>query len=121
MGERNPNRLEVIYFEICRASRNEGLTLKEVFGEKPLPELLSEIPSDEEFKAKLESIEINSVTPAWREILVQINRGLGTGETRIESPNRVHVEHILPQNPRATALTEADISREEATALKRLS
>jgi hypothetical protein len=91
--------------------------VQEIFAREDLSAYLREIPSDTEFINKLENMEVLSVTPAWREILAQINSRLGTGETRVESPNRVHVEHILPQNPRATVLTESDVSMEEAAQL----
>lgn len=117
VGEKNPNRLEVIYSEMCKALRDRDATLVEIFGSSPLLDLLGEVPSDEEFGSKLKSAQISSITTAWREILVRLNHRMSTGETRIESPNRVHVEHILPQNPRATALTEAGISREYAATL----
>ena len=116
VGEKSANRLEAIYAEICRALRDSKGTLEEIFSED-LSAYLREIPSDTEFIYKLESMEILSITPAWREILARINSRLGTGETRVESPNRVHVEHILPQNPRATVLTESYVSMEEAAQL----
>ena len=117
VGEKSTNRLEVIYAEICKALRNSRGTLEEIFDREELSAYLREIPSDTEFIHKLENMEVLSITPAWREILTQINSRLGTGETRVESPNRVHVEHILPQNPRATVLTESYVSMEEAAQL----
>jgi hypothetical protein len=117
VGEKSTNRLEVIYAEICKALRRSSGTLQEIFDRGELSAYLREIPSDAEFTHKLENMEILSITPAWREILAQINSRLGTGETRVESPNRVHVEHILPQNPRATVLTESYVSMEEAAQL----
>src|SRR5215213_996900 len=116
VGEKSANRVEAIYAEICRALRDSRGTLEEIFKEE-LSAYLREIPSDEEFIHKLENMEILSITPAWREIIARINTRLGTGETRVESPNRVHVEHILPQNPRATVLTESFVSMEEAAQL----
>lgn len=117
VGEKNPNRLEIIYAEICKALRNSELPLAELFEREPLSQLLSEIPPDEEFRSRLEVMEISSINTAWREILVRINEKLSTGETRIESPNRVQVEHILPQTPRATVLTESNLSLEGAASL----
>lgn len=117
VGEKNPNRLEMIYAEICKALRNSKLSLAESFGSEPLSQLLSEVPSDDEFELRLGTMEISSISTAWREILVRINENLSTGETRIESPNRVQVEHILPQTPRATVLTESNLSMEEAASL----
>ncbi len=117
VGEKSTNRLEAIYAEICTALRSSRGGVKEIFGREELSAYLREIPSDTEFIHKLENMEVLSITPAWREILARINSRLGTGETRVESPNRVHVEHILPQNPRATVLTESYVSMEEAAQL----
>ena len=58
-----------------------------------------------------------SAEPAPNPPSCRINSRLGTGETRVENPTRVHVEHILPQNPRATVLTESRVSMEEAAQL----
>ena len=117
VGEKNPNRLEIIYAEVSRALHDTESSLSDLFDNKSLAQFLLEVPTDEEFRHKLESVEISSINTAWREILVRINERLSTGETKIESPNRVHVEHILPQNPRATVLTESELSTEEAAAL----
>jgi hypothetical protein len=88
-------------------------------GEDPWPHfqassIFDEIPNDEDFYSKLVSAEITTVTPAWREILAHLNRAFGAGEVRVDRPARVHVEHILPQSPKATALAEAGISQEQA-------
>jgi hypothetical protein len=117
VGERSSNRLEYIYAEICKALRNQERSLAEVLAKDELLASLREIPSDDEFVNKLETMEILSITPAWREILTQINSKLGTGETTVGGPSRVHVEHILPQTPRATVLTESYISVDEAARL----
>jgi hypothetical protein len=117
VGEKSTNRLEVIYSEICRALRQSTAPLEQIFTAEPLLQFLSEVPNDEEFIARLETLEILSVTPTWREILSLINSALGTGETRVERSGRVHVDHILPQNPRATVLTESGVSMDEAMRL----
>jgi hypothetical protein len=117
VGERSTNRLEVIYADICRVLRNPEPALELLFKSEPLSQFMLEIPSDEDFTDRLEKMEILSVTPAWREILTRINSSFGTGETRVETPNRVHVEHILPQHPRATVLTESGVSMDEAARL----
>jgi hypothetical protein len=109
--------LELIYAELCKALRDPEPTLEKIFRGEPLSQFLLEIPSNQEFIDKLERMEVLSVTPAWREILTRINSALGTGETRVETPSRVHVEHILPQHPRATALTESGVSMDEAARL----
>ncbi len=113
VGEKNPNLLEKIYAEICRAIRESKDPWKSIAESK----YMDDIPSDSEFIDKLKSMEISSITTAWREVLAKINRQMGTGETRIERGHRVHVEHIMPQSPRAVALQESGLSKEEAESL----
>lgn len=113
VGERNPNLLEAIYAEICKALRDSANPWDTIAKSR----LMDEVPSDDQFKEKLAAMEITSVTPAWREILAQLNAKLGTGETRIQRGGRVHVEHILPQKPRAVALQDSKLTKEEAQVL----
>ncbi len=107
--------LEVIYSELCAALRETDDALAEILTSKPLSDRMWEIPSDEEFRQKLQTMEISSVTPAWRQILSRLNSEMGTGETRPAGPDQVHVDHILPQNPSPTVLLESRFtSKEEA-------
>jgi hypothetical protein len=86
--------------------------LNEVFDAQEL----SQIPTDEEFKEKLEHMEIRTRVPAWRTILYKIYEGQGTGEMSIRGPDKVHIEHVLPQNPSVKALKECGFAtRDEAT------
>jgi Protein of unknown function (DUF1524) len=113
VGEKPPNLLEIIYSEMSKALRESHLPLEELFAAEPLASRMKEIPSDEEFKNKLQEMEIPSVTPVWRQILAQINYELGTRESRPEGPDLVHVDHILPQNPRPSVLIEAGFATKE--------
>jgi Protein of unknown function DUF262/Protein of unknown function (DUF1524) len=117
VGEKNPNHLERMYSEMSQMLREGGdpwSRLREFSA-------FAEIPSDDEFRAKLATAEIPSMTSAWREVLIHLNGVLGAGELRVDRPNRVHVEHILPQSPRASALAEAGMSPEQAArAINRL-
>ena len=78
---------------------------------------MEDIPYDREFETKLSDMEINATSPAWREFLSQVNTYMGTGETFILRDGRVHVEHILPQNPRAVTLQESNLTKDEALEL----
>lgn len=113
VGEKNPNLLETIYSDFCRIFRDESEPWKVIAESKHM----DDIPGDKEFSTKLANMEIPTVTQAWREFLAQLNSVLGTGETRIQRDGRVHVEHVLPQTPRAVALQEARLSIEEAAGL----
>lgn len=117
VGEKPPNLLEVIYSEMCTALRKSELTLDSLFSTEPLYNRMQEVPHDEAFIDKLRDMIIPSVTPVWREILSRINTEQGTGETKAEGPDLVHVDHILPQNPRPTVLVESGLSKEEASRL----
>jgi Protein of unknown function DUF262/Protein of unknown function (DUF1524) len=113
VGEKNPNRLEGLYAEICSILRQDNDPWTR-FRESTI---FNEVPDDEEFHSRLATIEIPTITSGWREVLVHLNRALGDGEARLDRPSRVHIEHILPQKPRATALTEAGMSPEQAANL----
>lgn len=114
VGEKNPNELEKMYAEISKILREEKDEPLKVIADSGW---LKNVPSDEEFSNKLESMDIVSVTPAWRQVLVRLNSAVSTGETRVESASKVHVEHVLPQSPRATALIESGMTKEDAEAL----
>ncbi len=80
-------------------------------------ELSKHALSDEEFAHNFSQIRINRVTETWRQILVQLNEKLATGETTVRDAKDVHVEHILPRNPTKRALEEARLSKEVANQL----
>jgi Protein of unknown function DUF262/Protein of unknown function (DUF1524) len=113
VGGKNPNRLEWLYSQMCAMLREE----KEPWARFKESDMFDEVPDDEEFRTRLATMEISTLTAGWREVLVHLNRDLGRGEARLDFPSRVHVEHILPQTPRATALTEAALTQEQAADL----
>jgi hypothetical protein len=110
VGEKNPSYLERMYAEMCLLFRQGG----DVWSRFRDTVLFDEVPDDEHFRTKLQTMEISTLTPGWREVLVGLNGALSDGEMRVERASRVHVEHILPQTPRAAALAEAGLSPEEA-------
>jgi len=103
VGERHTNDLEGMYGEICTSIRGGNGTLPEIFNAN----VLSLVPSDEVFREKLATMEIKARVSAWRSILTVIYNSEGTGETSISGSDKVHIEHILPQNPTPKALKEA--------------
>lgn len=115
VGEKNPNRLENIYEQICILLRKPEFDISTI---SRLPDL-TEIPDDSEFQFKLASAQTpTQINAAWREILVQYNDSLSTGETKIAATDKVHVEHILPLTFTAAVLDEAEITEIEANDLK---
>lgn len=114
VGEKNPNQLEKIYEKISSILRESNEPLFEI----QKMDGFKDIPSDEEFIAKIFKMEIPSpVNSAWRQILVQLNAMNSSGETKVENPRKVHVEHVLPQNPKAKTLVETALTQEEAASL----
>ena len=112
VGESNTNNLERIYANICTQIRNKSSSLNDVFG----AQVLSQIPTDEGFKEKLQRMEIRTRVPAWRTILYKIYEEQGTGETVIRGTDKVHIEHVLPQKASVKALKECGFAtRDEAT------
>lgn len=107
VGEKNPNQLEALYADLCKTIRdNPGRSVKELLSNN---DLFKDIPNDKEFAALFTNAQVNSVTTGWREILIKLNMMLSTGETKVESANKVHIEHILPQKPSAKVLNEAGL------------
>ncbi|MDA2918958.1 DUF262 domain-containing HNH endonuclease family protein [Desulfobacterota bacterium AH_259_B03_O07] len=112
VAEKNTNNLERVYARFCTRIREKNHSLSETFDASQL----SEVPNDEEFKEKVATMEIRPRVPAWRTILRMVNDHKGTGETSIRGEDRVHIEHVLPQNPRLKALKEAGFAtRDEAS------
>jgi hypothetical protein len=120
VGEKNPNLLENMYSDLCTKMRKNPLSSSKSVRFEDLikgSDLVKEIPRDKEFKELFAKVELNKVSPTWREVLVKINSVLSTGETEIADAQKVHVEHILPQKSRAKTLSEARLSSEEASEL----
>ena len=98
VGELNSGLLEREYGRLCEKIRerqdNGDVKLLEIVGD-----LSGMIPDDDEFRSRFAGQEILNVSKTWRTILVEIAEQSGTGETRINNPSKVHVEHVLPRNP----------------------
>ncbi len=117
VGNKNPNALEKVYAQIAQKIGIPRISTELVPATDDLPlsfpklaELLNElIPADKDFEKEFSELEVDSVTPTWREILVRLNDAYSTGETRIQGPDKVHVEHIFPQNPSTAALKESRV------------
>lgn len=69
---------------------------------------------DEDFARNFSGISVSNVSEVWRQILVQLNDELSTGETAVRDAQKVHVEHIFPQKPSEDALRESQIRGNEA-------
>ncbi len=52
--------------------------------------------SDADFARNFSEISISNVSEVWRQILIQLNDELSTGETAVQGARKVHVEHIFP-------------------------
>lgn len=113
VAELNPNQLEKSYGELCKVIRSHHADSPAKIN-AALINLFSEVPTDEEFCSRFSQIELNVVTNAWRTILIRLNDFVATGETRIEGPKKVHVEHIFPKNANTKAYQESEIKRDEA-------
>lgn len=70
--------------------------------------------SDEDFARNFSELSISNVSEVWRQILIQLNDKLSTGETTVRDAQKVHVEHIFPQKPDTNALRESQIRGKEA-------
>lgn len=73
--------------------------------------------SNEEFERNFTGVCVTSVSETWRQILIQLNEALSTGETDVKDAKNVHVEHVFPQKPSAEALREARLSKEAGESL----
>lgn len=114
VAELNPNQLEKSYGRLCVQIRQTA-QMSENNLDRMLKELFPEVPNDERFMQMFSQIELLNISNAWRQILIRINDFVGTGETRIEGPKKVHIEHIFPKNPSSKAYQEADILPSDQT------
>jgi hypothetical protein len=110
VGSRNPSSIEGVYFELSRIVREEENPWNLILNSKSLREIVN----DEEFSDDFSSTMVTVVTPAWREILSQINAVMSTGETFIHRGKQVHVEHIFPQKPSIEAFEESGIKKSDS-------
>ncbi len=112
VGEQKPVTLEKAYATFCSKIRKHPETIVDA-----IAQLGHFVPKDDEFKERFAQLDIETLSPTWREVLICLNNILASGETRVLGPDKVHIEHILPRNPSKTALIEADLTVEESTEL----
>ncbi len=110
VGARNPNQLDKAYAAICKELRSRDARLHAVV----LEELNKWVPDDEQFTLDFAALNVSTTGAAWRVVLMRLNEILGTGETRVEGPSKVHIEHVLPRHPSRAALNEARLEAEAA-------
>jgi hypothetical protein len=110
--------VESLYSEMCQGLRESDKPLNVLFNTEPLSSRSAEIPSDREFRYTLQQIEIETVTPQWRQLLSRLYYEAGPKETKPEGPHQVHVDHILPKSPTPAVYRESGITdRDEAAEL----
>ena len=109
IGQLKPVVLEKSYAAMCKELRQNPEQIKSAINK-----LGAAVPDDEKFAATFADLNIDHMNNAWREILIGLNNTVASGETRVNGPDKVHIEHILPRNPSKKALIEADLTTEEA-------
>ena len=103
------NDLERSYAQLARALKNKQRSVSEMLKTY----LDARSLSRGEFERNFSEVSVTSVSEVWRQILIQLNDQLSTGETTIGNAQRVHVEHIFPRNPSSEALRESQVSSKE--------
>jgi hypothetical protein len=104
IGSLENSKLENVVFEVARRLRSnqdfDGATVR-------FKELA---PSDAEFIEQFKNARVSRQSTA-RYILREIEHcKRRTGEVAVEAPDRVHLEHIYPQNPRQGSQWENHVS-----------
>lgn len=113
VAERNPNQLEISFNNAAKAIRENKNTIDEIV-KNLVTEL--ELPNDPDARQILANKLISTPSVQWREVLARINKSVSTGEI-VDDRKKVHIEHILSQNPNDKALKEAKLTMEEAQEL----
>lgn len=103
------NDLERSYAQLARALKSKQKSAAEILE----VHLSVHSLSDEDFSRNFSEVSISNVSEVWRQILIQLNDKLSTGETTVRDAQKVHVEHIFPQNPSTNALRESQIRYKE--------
>jgi len=103
------NDLERSYAQLARDLRNVRRNVSEIL----LVHLSAHALSDEDFERNFSEISVPTVSEVWRQILIQLNDRLATGETIIRDAQKVHMEHIFPRNPSVDALRESQVPTKE--------
>lgn len=110
------NELEKSYAQFARSVRENKGTTVELLSR----ELSRHALTDEDFSKNFSEILVSRISDTWRQILIQLNERLSTGETSVRDAQSVHVEHILPKSPYKRALQEAglnNLSKDEVASL----
>jgi len=108
IADGNANTLEREYQAACNLIR-EGVGVRQALRER----LGDVMPSDTEFRSAISKVRMAKVDPAWRRILVELNREVSTGETEVLGPKAVQVEHIMPQVRNEAWLADKLMSEEK--------
>lgn len=105
------NDLDGSYARLARDLKNTRKDISEVLD----THLSVHALSDADFARNFSEISISNVSEVWRQILIQLNDELSTGETAVQGARKVHVEHIFPQNPNVDALRESQFRTKEVS------
>jgi hypothetical protein len=117
---RSPSELETAYSNFCEDVR-QGVKDKNLNIENSIRKTINPLlPSDDEFIKSFKGAQVTYNSTTWRQILIRLDEKVGTGETTIAGPDRVHIEHIFPQNPTPEALAESQLKNIQQKELKKL-
>ena len=115
VSDLSSNELEKSYAKLARS-----IVEDQDVAEAVVRELSKHALKDEDFARNFSNLRISSKTNVWRQVLIQLNSKISTGETTIRDAMSVHMEHILPRNPSKRALEEAFLDKESADELSRM-
>lgn len=95
IGNLENSRLETVVFRAAEQLRRDGDVRGAIAAMKDLA------PSDDQFLNDFKTAEVSRAASA-RYILRELEHAKrSTQEVEVETPDRVHVEHVYPQNPQA--------------------
>lgn len=109
IGQHNPNWLEVLYSNLIGICRDTARSVDELFKFRDL----DRISKDDLLILEVDSLQV-SPNDSWRNILHDIAKRDFQKETKIGDRKSVHIEHILPQNPREECYDESQLNKETA-------
>jgi len=107
IGQQNPNWLEIFYAKLSMICQNPARTDLELFNHEDF----DRIDQDEKVLLNLQTLNV-SQSDSWRNILVVIAEQDMQKEVVILDRKLVHIEHILPQNPKKEWFSEAGFGEE---------
>lgn len=110
VGGGSTSRLEGAFQQardLIRTGTNAAEALEEAFRDL--------MPDDDAFRASLARVRVDSQESGWRRILIELERELSNDELEVSGTSAVHIEHVLPQEPREGDLESWGIvSREDS-------